>query len=392
MSLILRNPHPMKQITLILSLVLFSAALSAQNIIPLEEAEASLKDLKKKDDLRTFAIYLIKQRDSLTDALNNQLASLHETAAAQAETAGRLEQQLALVADSLSLSQKDFDQAMTSIEALNENKIMLETKNTNLLADIEALQHNVIELEEQIANHLAEAQNAPEDNPLVDSLWNILHPPLQWSAFPNVFEDAHTTCRLEARSAFSTYFQDVKERDEVIEWERSQRLDLGSSTLYLDFYGGSNWTTYVSLTEISTTGCSTNTAFDQHNNQSGLESAYQVIQQENPIILGKISSYGGRGIQESSLELLEYANKTTTSLGDFGTIYYDDHANGYDTVTYQWKEIRVLLEKHNGYPTFEVISKEEKRISWDDTEATLLPSTSAIYLFDGSQYVLVQGE
>ena len=388
----------MKQIALTLSLVLFSATLSAQDIIPLEEAEASLKDLKKKDDLRTFAIYLIKQRDSLTDALNNQLASLHETAAAQAEAAGRLEQQLALVADSLSSSQEDFDQAMVSIEALNQNKEMLETKNTNLLADIEVLQNNIIELEEQIASYLAEAQNTPEDNPLVDSLWNILHPPLQWSAFPNVFEDAHTPCRLEARSAFSTYFQDVKERDEVIEWERSQRLDLGSSTLYLDFYGTSYMKTYITLNEISADQCFSNPAFSQSLNQYGYGVEYWIINKENPVILGRIFDYGGHGIQESSLELLEYANQTTTSLGDFGTIYYDDHASDYDTATYQWKEINVLRDRHNEYPVLEIISKEEKRLgeSWfnsgDSKEVIARPPTSAIYLFDGSQYVLVEGE
>ncbi|MGB1051346.1 MAG: hypothetical protein ACPGYF_05230 [Chitinophagales bacterium] len=129
----------------VLTLFFLSTTLLAQNIPSIEQVEAELEEIKKKDDLRTFAIYLIKQRDSLIEVFNRQISTL--------------EQELSSTEASLSEVEFDFDNAMTSIEALNQNKTMLENNITQLLANIESLKQNKLILEDNNSQQEAELTN-----------------------------------------------------------------------------------------------------------------------------------------------------------------------------------------------------------------------------------------
>ena len=127
----------------VLTLFFLSTTLLAQNIPSIEQVEAELEEIKKKDDLRTFAIYLINQRDSLIEVFNRQISTL--------------EQELSSTEASLSEVEFDFDNAMTSIEALNQNKTMLENKIAqqeaelnDLYAQVTALNTTIVELESKL--------------------------------------------------------------------------------------------------------------------------------------------------------------------------------------------------------------------------------------------------
>lgn len=103
----------------VLTLFFLSTTLLAQNIPSIEQVEAELEEFKKKDDLRAYSLKLIRQRDSLIEVFDRQISTL--------------EQELSSTEASLSEVELDFDNAMTSIEALNQNKTMLE----NRIAQIE---------------------------------------------------------------------------------------------------------------------------------------------------------------------------------------------------------------------------------------------------------------
>ena len=115
-----------------LVLLFLSTTLLAQNIPSIEQVEAELEELKKKDDLRAYTLELARQRDSLIEVFDRQVFTL--------------EQELSSTAFSLYKLEFDFDNAMTSIEALNQNKTMLENKNSQQAIEISELHAQIIEL------------------------------------------------------------------------------------------------------------------------------------------------------------------------------------------------------------------------------------------------------
>ena len=58
-----------------LVLLFLSTTLFAQNIPSIEQVEAELVELKKKDDLRAYTLKLARQRDSLIETLEQELSS-----------------------------------------------------------------------------------------------------------------------------------------------------------------------------------------------------------------------------------------------------------------------------------------------------------------------------
>jgi len=119
-------------------LVFLSTTLLAQNIPSIEQVEAELEELKKKDDLRAYTLELARQRDSLIEVFDRQFFNL--------------EQELSSTEASLSQLEFDFDNAMTSIEALNQNKEMLENKNSQQAIEISDLHAQIIELNTTISD------------------------------------------------------------------------------------------------------------------------------------------------------------------------------------------------------------------------------------------------
>ncbi len=119
-------------------LVFLSTTLLAQNIPSIEQVEAELEELKKKDDLRAYTLELARQRDSLIEVFDRQVLNL--------------EQELSSTEASLSQIEFDFDNAMTSIEALNQNKEMLENKNSQQATEISELHAQIIELNTTISD------------------------------------------------------------------------------------------------------------------------------------------------------------------------------------------------------------------------------------------------
>ena len=119
-------------------LVFLSTTLLAQNIPSIEQVEAELEELKKKDDLRAYTLELARQRDSLIEVFDRQVLNL--------------EQELSSTEASLSQIEFDFDNAMTSIEALNQNKEMLENKNSQQAIEISELHAQIIELHTTISD------------------------------------------------------------------------------------------------------------------------------------------------------------------------------------------------------------------------------------------------
>ena len=120
-----------------LVLLFLSTTLFAQNIPSIEQVEAELVELKKKDDLRAYTLKLARQRDSLIEVFDRQFFNL--------------EQELSSTEVSLSQLEFDFDNAMTSIEALNQNKEMLENKNSQQAIEISELHAKIIELQTTIS-------------------------------------------------------------------------------------------------------------------------------------------------------------------------------------------------------------------------------------------------
>ena len=121
-----------------LVLLFLSTTMLAQNIPSIEQVEAELEELKKKDDLRAYTLELARQRDSLIEVFDRQVLNL--------------EQELSSTEASLSQIEFDFDNAMTSIEALNQNKTMLENKNSQQAIEISELHAQIIELQTTISS------------------------------------------------------------------------------------------------------------------------------------------------------------------------------------------------------------------------------------------------
>ena len=144
-----------------LVLLFLGTTILAQNIPSIEQVEAELEELKKKDDLRAYTLELARQRDSLIEVFDRQFFNL--------------EQELSSTEASLSQLEFDFDNAMTSIEALNQNKEMLENKNESL---------------EEFA----------------DSLWNNNHPVFTWKDYEWIFEEEYSKCLKKGREDFDIFF------------------------------------------------------------------------------------------------------------------------------------------------------------------------------------------
>ena len=125
-----------------LVLLFLSTTLLAQNIPSIEQVEAELEELKKKDDLRAYTLEIARQRDSLIEVFDKQFFNL--------------EQELSSTETFLSQLEFDFDNAMTSIEALNQNKEMLENKNDKLNQENISSKDSLLRLKE--ANSLLETR------------------------------------------------------------------------------------------------------------------------------------------------------------------------------------------------------------------------------------------
>ena len=83
-----------------LVLLFLNTTLLAQNIPSIEQVEAELEELKKKDDLRAYTLELARQRDSLIEVFDRQFFNL--------------EQELSSTEASLSQLEFDFDNAMAA--------------------------------------------------------------------------------------------------------------------------------------------------------------------------------------------------------------------------------------------------------------------------------------
>ena len=133
----------------VLTLFFLSTTLLAQNIPSIEQVEAELEEIKKKDDLRAYTLELARQSHTLIGVLERNIATL--------------EQELYHTEASLSQIEFDFDNAMTSIEALNQNKAMLENKIAqqeaelnDLYAQVTALNTTIVELESKLEVPISE--------------------------------------------------------------------------------------------------------------------------------------------------------------------------------------------------------------------------------------------
>ena len=165
---------------------------------------------------------------------------------------------------------------------------------------------------------------------------------------------------------------------------------------------------YVTFTELETkdlNSCKFR-SFEDGINRPGYGNGFMLINKSNPTLLGHYNYYGGHGIMEVSMTIHEYNNlalrpipvdhaDNSQSMLRNLTLYSSEEI-GSDTLTYQWKEIQVLRSQHNDHPKLKIISNEEKHVGgtlWDDAiEVITIPSTSAIYVFDGSKYVLQENK
>ena len=144
-----------------LVLLFLSTTLLAQNIPSIEQVEAELEELKKKDDLRAYTLEFARQRDSLIEVFDRQVLNL--------------EQELSSTAFSLHKLEFDFDNAMTSIEALNQNKEMLENK-INYLQTVNSTLNDSISTMHSIIHRIDRIEKQYYTDSLImeleNELWN----------------------------------------------------------------------------------------------------------------------------------------------------------------------------------------------------------------------------
>ena len=118
-------------------LVFLNVTLLAQNIPSIEQVEGELEELKKKDDLRTYALNVIKTYEDLLQAmqenidnsqediteLNNELRRAHAKFTSSLDSATWVNSQLNSELQDLSDSLEHLQQWITSLEEFHANEI-----------------------------------------------------------------------------------------------------------------------------------------------------------------------------------------------------------------------------------------------------------------------------
>ena len=111
-----------------LVLLFLSTTLLAQNIPSIEQVEAELEELKKKDDLRAYTLELARQRDSLIEVFDRQVFNLEQELTSTEASLSQLEFDLLQATnfisefeDSLTTLGQEFQQFTEQISTLEDS-------------------------------------------------------------------------------------------------------------------------------------------------------------------------------------------------------------------------------------------------------------------------------
>ena len=94
-----------------LVLLFLSTTLLAQNIPSIEQVEAELEELKKKDDLRAFTLELARQRDSLIEVFDKQFFNLEQELSSTEASLSQLEFDLLQATNTIT----EFEDSITTL-------------------------------------------------------------------------------------------------------------------------------------------------------------------------------------------------------------------------------------------------------------------------------------
>ena len=103
-----------------LVLLFLSTTMLAQNIPSIEQVEAELEEIKKKDDLRAYTLELARQRDSLIQTLNGNVTSLENNLTNTLTTLNYFQAEILRATDTISELKKSINSLSVEKEKLAE--------------------------------------------------------------------------------------------------------------------------------------------------------------------------------------------------------------------------------------------------------------------------------
>ena len=208
------------RIKLIIGFHLFFTLSYAQNIPSIEQVEAELEELKKKDDLRAYTLELARQRDSLIQTLNGNVTSLENNLTNTLTTLNYFQAEILKDTDTISELKK-------SINSLSEEKEALAEQHQNIVDSL-TLALDAMRNEQE--------QSSLQNHPIEIALRECLDTTFQMVPIALCYNERHYKWESEIDSLLNELdparFPILA--DEQKAWKKYRSA---STKIYMDLYG-----------------------------------------------------------------------------------------------------------------------------------------------------------